>query len=44
MESGKDAPKLITLLKLANVLGLELSLRDNEINDEQAATISTFVQ
>lgn len=44
MESGKDVPKLITLLKLANVLGLELSLRDNEINDEQAASISTFVQ
>jgi len=44
MESGKDVPKLITLLKLANVLGLELSLRDNQINDEQAASISTFVQ
>lgn len=43
MESGKDAPKLITLLKLANVLESELSMRGNQINDEQAASISTFV-
>lgn len=42
MESGKDIPKLVTLLKLAHVLGLELSLIDKHGEDEQAASISTF--
>ena len=40
MENGKDVPKLTTLLKIAHVLGLELSLVEKHTDDEQAAFIS----
>lgn len=39
IENGIDIPKIPTLLKLANVLGLEITLIDKK-NDEQAASIN----
>ncbi|PES32841.1 helix-turn-helix domain-containing protein [Bacillus thuringiensis] len=40
IENGIDIPKIPTLLKLINVLGLEISLVDKNLeNDEQAATL-----
>lgn len=38
IENGIDIPKIPTLLKLMNVLGLEISLIEHSVEDEQAAT------
>lgn len=42
IESGKDVPKLPTLIKLANALDLklELALVEKRTNDEQAASLA----
>lgn len=39
IENGIDIPKIPTLLKLAAVLDLEISLVDKNTKDEQAATL-----
>ncbi len=38
IENGIDIPKIPTLLKLANILELEISLIDKKAEDEQAAS------
>ncbi|PFP15729.1 transcriptional regulator [Priestia megaterium] len=40
IENGIDVPKIHTLLKLATVLGLEISLVDKGVQEEQSATCS----
>lgn len=40
IENGIDVPKIHTLLKLATVLGLEISLVDKNAQDEQSAALS----
>ncbi|HDR4557476.1 XRE family transcriptional regulator [Bacillus thuringiensis] len=40
IENGIDIPKIPTLIKLANILGFEISLIDKNAKDEQAATFA----
>ncbi|HFK1786762.1 TPA: helix-turn-helix transcriptional regulator [Bacillus cereus] len=40
IENGIDIPKIPTLLKLANVLGLEITLIDKTTEEEQAASLN----
>lgn len=42
IENGLDIPKIQTLLKLANVLGLELSLVEKKTKDEQSSALTNF--
>ena len=39
IENGIDIPKIPTLLKLASVLGLEISLVDKKTEEEQSASL-----
>lgn len=40
IENGIDIPKIPTLIKLANELGLEISLVEKRTDEEQSASLS----